>query len=292
MDVLQRFVFDDAPVRGEYIYLHQSFQEILSQHPYPRPIQQLLGEILSVAGLLSAIIKYDGRVTVQFRGKGQLRMLLAQCTPKFQLRGLANWEGEALSHADLMSSIHEGILSIQLDSESGGNHYQGIVNWQGDSLAESVEAYFRDSEQLSTRLWLAVNENTAAGLLLQVIPGENRSAEETAVRPHWNRIIQQTQHLLPAQLLTGDYKKMLNDLYPEENVRIFTEQAVKFECSCSRQRSENAIYILGRDEADEELKDKASLVVTCDFCNKEYVFDHDDVVAIFANRDQPPSDTE
>src|SRR5262245_26316767 len=99
-DSLHRFIFENAPVRGEFIYLQTSFQDIITQHQYPPAIRQLLGEALSVAGLLSAIIKFNGRLTVQFRGKGKLKLLLAQCNNNFQMRGLAKWEGE-LTYEDL-----------------------------------------------------------------------------------------------------------------------------------------------------------------------------------------------
>lgn len=292
MDVLQRFIFDNAPVRGEYIFLEHSFQEILSQHPYPPLIRNLLGEALCVSGLLSAIIKFEGRLTVQFRGQGKLKLLLAQCNSNFQVRGLAKWEGE-MTETDLMSAFHEGILTIMVDSGST-NRYQGIVNWNGYSLAESVEGYFRDSEQLTTRLWLGGNETSAAGLLLQVIPGQESAAkgmEDADVQSHWERIYQNTIRLQPEQLLSGDYQQLLNHLYPEETVRIFTGSPVSFHCSCSRKRSENAIFILGKDEAEEELKSKNSLVVTCEFCHKNYVFDRKDVATIFENRDKPPTQT-
>src|SRR5277367_4669041 len=93
-DLLQRFIFDKAPVRGEYIHLEDSFKEILQQHDYPPAIRRLLGEALCVAGLLTATIKFEGRLTVQFRGKGKLKFLLAQCDNHFHVRGLVKWDGD------------------------------------------------------------------------------------------------------------------------------------------------------------------------------------------------------
>src|SRR5580692_2373011 len=113
-DSLQRFIFEQMPVRGEYIKLAHSYRTIINQHPYPPPIRKLLGEALCVAGLLSAIIKFDGRLTVQFRGKGKLKLLLAQCDNKFHMRGLVKWEGD-LPYEDLMESFNDGVLVIMLD---------------------------------------------------------------------------------------------------------------------------------------------------------------------------------
>src|SRR5580692_9179349 len=105
-DYLQRFIFENAPVRGELIRLNKSFQTIMDQHAYPKAIRQLLGEALCIAGLLSAIIKFNGRLTVQFRGRGPLKMLLAQCDNHFHMRGLAKWDGE-LSYAELVNSFQQ-----------------------------------------------------------------------------------------------------------------------------------------------------------------------------------------
>ena len=292
-DSLQRFIFEKAPIRGEFIHLNDSFQTIVSQHAYPEPLRQLLGEALCVAGLLTAIIKFNGRLTVQFRGKGKLKLLLVQCDNQFHLRGLIKWEGEVSSYEALMDSFQEGVLSIMLD---GGlkSRYQGIVAWQGRSLAESIEGYFKNSEQLATKIWLAVDDTCAKGLMLQVIPASDKEAtgiEQAIINPHWAHITQQTADLCPADMLKLDYQALLDKLYPEEEIRFFPSIPVAFHCNCSRKRGEDAILLLGRKEAEEELKDKHSIVVTCDFCNKEYVFDPVDVARIFEDEHRPPSDT-
>ena len=290
-DLLQRFIFDKAPIRGEFIHLKESFQTIVNQHSYPRPIRKLLGEALCVAGLLSAIIKFDGRLTVQFRGKGRLKLLLAQCDNNFRMRGLAKWDGD-LSYDDLMEAFNHGVLVIMLDSGMHKNRYQGIVAWKGNSLVESIEGYFKESEQLATKIWLAVDEHQAAGFLLQIVPASDKeltTIEQKIVNPHWESLTKQTAKLSPIDLLNKDYISILQQIYPEEEIRVFPSVNVSFHCSCSRKRGEDAILILGREEADEELKNNNCIVVTCDFCNKEYFFDKVDVAKIFESKDEPPS---
>lgn len=289
-DILQRFIFENAPVRGEFIKLQDTYRTIINQHPYPPAIRKLLGEALCVAGLLSAIIKFDGKLTVQFRGKGKLKLLLAQCDNEFHMRGLAKWDGE-LSYADLMESFNDGVLVIMLDSGAGKNRYQGIVSWLGNSLVESIEGYFKNSEQLATKLWLASDENVASGFLLQVVPTKDRESKEIEkeiIQPHWDHFTKITAKMDTEILLNMEYPQLLTFLYPEEEIRIFNEVPVSFQCSCSRKRSEDAIRILGREEAEAEIKDKQSIVVTCDFCNTEYMFDRIDIAKIFEDNDKPP----
>lgn len=288
-DALQRFIFEKAPVRGEFIHLEHSFQTITEQHPYPEPIKRLLGEALAAAGLLSAIIKFDGRLTVQFRGSGRLKLLLAQCNNNFHLRGLAKYEGN-FTYEELMQSFNEGVLMIMLDSGLK-NRYQGIVNWRGNSLAESIEGYFEHSEQLATKIWLNVSEKSAAGLLLQVVPTKDVGVgiEKEVITPSWEHAIQLTSKLNPDDMLTMDYPSLIQKLYPEEEIRVFPAMPVIFNCTCSRKRGEDAIRVMGRHEVDEELRDKNSISVTCDFCNKEYLFDADDIEKIFTDPGTPPS---
>lgn len=295
-DSLHRFIFDKAPVRGEFVHLHESYRTIVAQHNYPEPIRRLMGEALCVAGLLTAIIKFDGRLTVQFRGSGKLKLLLAQCDNKFQLRGLAKWDGgDNISYDDLMDAFEDGVLMISLDSGANVNSYQGIVAWSGRSLAESIEGYFKNSEQLATKIWLSVSDEAAAGLLLQVVPaGQAMSSSVNAelIAPHWDHAVKSAAKLDPADLLTTHYETILRDLYPDEDIRLFPSVELKFNCTCSRQRSEDAIRVLGREEAEEEIRDKNSLIVTCDFCNRQYVFDSVDLASIFSgHQDGLPPDT-
>ncbi len=291
-DNLQRFIFETAPVRGEFIQLEETFQTIISQHDYPQAVQQLLGEALCVAGLLTAIIKFKGRLSVQFRGKGKLKMLLAQCDNNFSLRGLVQCDGD-LSYHDLMESFNDGVLMIMLNSDKSTQNYQGVVSWRGNSLVESIEGYFRESEQLVTKLWLAVDKQNAAGLLLQVMPGKERDVygmEQDMISMQWARLTSATAQIQTTDMLNLGYENLLRKLYPQEDVRVFEPQPVAFRCTCTRKRGEDAILLLGKEEAEEELREKQVLVVTCDFCNKEYVFDKVDVAAIFAKRGSTNAD--
>lgn len=288
-DLLHRFIFENRPVRGEFIHLNDSFQTIVNQHAYPAPVRQLLGEALCIAGLLSAIIKFEGRLTLQFRGKGALKLLLAQCDNQFNMRGLVKWEGE-LSYDQLIDALEEGVLVVMLDPGPGKNRYQGIVSFRGRSLAESIEGYFTDSEQLPTKIWLAVDDKQAAGLLLQIVPGVKKEETQFSENPEtdWQYVNQLTSKLHNTDMLDLDYEALLLNLYPGEQLRLFTASPVKFNCSCSRARSEDAIRLLGQEEAEAELSTHQIITVTCDFCNQEYIFDRGDVAAIFAEKGTPP----
>lgn len=292
-DELQRFIVEHAPIRGEFVSLIDSFQTILTQHPYPSSIRQLLGEALVVAVLLTATIKFKGRLSVQFRGKGKLKLLIAQCNDQFQIRALAKWDQD-VSYDELMQSLYDGVLMIRIDNASGGQQSQGIVSWKGHSLAEAIEGYFKDSEQLITKLWLAVNENQAAGLLLQMLPSSEPQLSEMqkeVAQLDWENIMTKTTKIQPEDMLQLDYQMLLRKLYPEEEIRMFPASAVSFRCGCSRKKGENAILTLGKEEAEEELTKHQTIVVTCDFCRQQFIFDRVDVAKIFEDSSDSSSDT-
>lgn len=285
-DIIQRFLFDNANVRGEVVRLTDSYQTIVSQHSYPESIKHLLGQILAVVSLLSATIKFKGRLTVQFQGKDPLKLLLAQCNNDFQLRALAQWQGN-LSEEEVLTALKSGTLAIIINPDSSVNRYQGIVAWQGDSLTQSIEGYFQNSEQLPTRIWLAVNETTAAGLLLQRLPDEGSRKTKPVIGDNdWEHIVHLSETITADELLHLNNQTILHRLYSQEEVRVFEPVPIIFKCTCSLARSENAILMLGKEEAEQELKDKQKIVVTCEFCNKEYTFDRVDVANIFKKNDQ------
>ena len=287
-DILQRFIFENVSVRGELVRLEDSFQTIMQQHNYPPLIQQILGEVLVAASLLSASIKFKGQVTVQFQGKKKLKLLLAQCSHELQLRGLAQWQDQ-LQEAELLTELKQGLLAIMMDpAVSGGNRYQGMVTWQGDSLAQSIEGYFKQSEQVPTRLWIAVNAKHAAGLFIQSMPRESARLGKTSANEHWEHISHLSATITAHELLMLDNMTLLRRLYAEEDVRLFTPKSVKFGCTCSLERGENALRLLGREEVEQELHAKQKIVVTCEFCSKEFVFDRVDVERIF-KQDKPDS---
>jgi molecular chaperone Hsp33 len=293
-DNLQRFLFENLSVRGEMVQLSDAFQQITLQHDYPPLIKRILGEALVLVSLLMGIIKFDGRLTLQFQNKTGLKLLMAQSDQDFHLRALAQWSGE-LNEDELLNDLKQGILMIMMDPDASTQRYQGIVSWRGNSLAESIEGYFRDSEQLATRIWLAVDDKQAAGLLLQVMPEQASQGKDEALSTQaddWEHLVHLASTIKRQELLELDTATVLHRLFVEEDIRMFEPSAVSFRCTCSSKRGESAILLLGEAEAEAELNDKQVIVVKCDFCGKEYNFDRVDVANIFRQGGTPPASTQ
>jgi molecular chaperone Hsp33 len=280
-DNLHRFLFNAGGVRGELIQLDASYRAVLHERNYPQPIAQQLGEALAAVSLLSATIKYQGSLILQTQAQGPLHTLVAQATHGGSIRGLARWHQESTATAK-DALFGDGRLVITLEPDQG-EPYQGIVSLRNQSLSESLETYFEQSEQLNTRLWLAANSQTAVGLMLQILPG---SDQETS---HWKSILTLAQTVTREELLNLDAETLLYRLFNEEGVRMLDSSPISFRCQCNQERIANALRTFERAELEEILREEGQISVDCEFCNRHYAFDRVDLEAMLS--DKVPADT-
>lgn len=284
-DALRRFMFEDFPVRGQLVRLEDSWQQVLARQEYPPVVRDLLGEAMAACVLLASTIKFDGLLTMQIQGEGALSLLVVQCSSDLTVRGLAKWEGD-----DLQGSLAEltgrGRLAITIERRKGRERYQGIVLADTDTLASCLDGYFAQSEQLPTRLWLAADGSGAAGMLLQQLPSDDQQAEADA--DGWRRVGLLGDTLKPAELLGLEPRQLLRRLFHEDDMRLADERPVMFRCSCSRERVESALRLLGRDELDELLAGEGRIEVRCEFCNAAYELDRVDVTRLLVDQDIVP----
>ncbi len=273
-DVLRRFLFEYAPLRGEIVRLDSVWQSVIERHDYPPVLQKLVGELCAAAVLLAATLKLQGSMVLQIHGKGAVKLLVVECSGDLELRATAKWEGD-LAHGTLQDLVGDGRFVITLDPKDGNQAYQGIVDLEGDSIAEILQNYMTRSEQLETRLWLAADGKSAGGMLLQKLPEQNEVPDEDA----WGRATQIADTLKPEELLNVPAAELVHLLYHEEDIRLFEAQAVVFRCTCSRDNVARMLRMLGRDEVDAIIAERGDVEVHCEFCNERYVFDRVDADA-------------
>jgi molecular chaperone Hsp33 len=216
---------------------------------------------------------------------------LAQCTSGLGVRGLARFR-EELESGETTAGLHRligtGNLTVTLESDDGSQRYQGIVPITGPRLADSLQTYFENSEQLPTRLWLYADEYGASGMLLQRLPGERSAAapgaapaDPAAIDDAWRRV-----QLIGATLTSEELRNLadaeiVHRLFNEDDVRIFEPAPVYFRCRCSRERVTGMLQGLGETETRSILAERGEVEVRCDFCNRAYVFDSVDVGQLF-----------
>jgi molecular chaperone Hsp33 len=186
-DSLQRFLFEQSPVRGELVHLDDAWRAVLERHDYPPVLRTVMGELMAAAVLLAATLKLKGALILQIQGMGPVTLLVVECDGDLNVRATAKWQGE-LEGIGFAQMVGDGNFVITLDPRDGGQTYQGIVELDGDSVAEVLQNYMLRSDQLETRLWLAANEQVAAGLLLQRMPGEGGYALAEQEDDMWPRV--------------------------------------------------------------------------------------------------------
>jgi len=268
------FAFELLPVRGEIIQLSRAWRRMLRDHDYAPAIQETLGHAAAATGLIAQSLKFDGAITMQIQGQGDLRMLVMQCTSELELRGMATPAPNvtASSFDQLIESAH---CAITVDA--GERPYQGIVEVNRESLAGSLEHYFSRSVQVPSHVMLVSNDDLAAGLLLQQMPGRSMDRDD------WNRL-----GFLGATLKADDFSDasaidLIRKLFNEDDVRVFDKRAVTFRCRCSRRRTEEVLRMLGEAETTSAVEEQGRIDVTCEYCGRRRRFDPVDITRLFAD---------
>ena len=277
-DSLRRFVFEQFPIRGQLVNLDATWRAMLERGDYPPVIRETLGEAVAATVLLVSTLKFDGMLTLQMQGEGPLTLLVVQCSSEMRLRGLAHWKDE-LTTGDLQTLTGDARLTVTIDTDPGGRRYQGIVPVTGVNISECLQSYFETSEQLRTQLWLAADETSASGMLLQRLPEASQQADVD----DWPRVTSLAATLTDEELLNLPNEEILHRLFHEEDVRLFGTKAVSFRCDCTRDRVVNVLKMLGPEEVRSVIEEEGEVNVACEFCNKSYRFDSVDVETLLAS---------
>ncbi|KZX56833.1 molecular chaperone Hsp33 [Halioglobus sp. HI00S01] len=280
-DRAQRFLFEETDIRGEIVQLDATYRDILAIHQYPPGVSSLLGEFMAAAVLLATTLKFEGKLILQARSERQIPLLMVECDSQLQVRGIARGAQEATAD-NFEQLLGEGQLAITIDPFSG-QRYQGIVPLQ-HSLAASLENYFEQSEQLGTQFWLSASEDSAAGMLLQQLPAQlvTDAAER---RAHWEHATTLANTLKDEELLTLAAPEIAHRLYHEDPLRLFEPLPVTFHCSCSRQRTLNALASIQTAEIESLLEELGTITMDCEFCNQQYQFVREDLDGILGDSD-------
>jgi molecular chaperone Hsp33 len=294
-DTLRRFVFERYPFRGQLVHLGPAWAAMMEHHEYPAQVRDCLGEAVAAAALLSSTLKYEGLLSLQLRGEGPMHLMLVECTDGLAMRAVARFRDVPESR-DLRVLSGDGTLTVTIES-GAQNRYQGIVPLTGASMGDCLRAYFEQSEQLPTRLWLRADGESASGLLLQRLPVTSRPAgvtesgaggvAEHEIEDAWRRVQLVADTVTAEELATLEDRELLRRLFAEDDVRMFQSSPVFFRCRCSHERVGNMLKALGRDEVDSVLEEFGQVEVRCEFCSRTYRFDAVDVGALFSKGPEP-----
>ncbi len=293
-DTILPFLINNTHLRGRVVRLGSVLNEILTKHAYPEPISHLLGEIIVLVSLLGDTLKCNGLITLQAQTDGIIKLLVADYTAGGGIRGYARINEEHYQQAGKESFtfselLGKGFLVLTLDQGENTDLYQGIVELQGNSLAECVENYFRQSEQLTTVMRIEVgqvySETTGmqwrgGGIMAQALPS-GKIARETDILAEaamgfddqWDKTQAFIESVAIDELIDPFISSdtLLLRLFHEEGVWKYSPQKLTHSCRCSRKKALNILKSLSTEELN-SLKVNAEIVVTCQFCSKEEVF--------------------
>ncbi|MFZ5609982.1 MAG: Hsp33 family molecular chaperone HslO [Pseudomonadota bacterium] len=283
-DSVLPFSIEAQDMRGRLARLGPALNQILAAHAYPPAVAALLAEMLALTALLGAILKRDGILTLQAKGKaGPVRLLVCDFREGGALRGYAQFDADAAPAVDLPARV-PGLLGtghLALTLEQDGERYQGIVALEGETLADCARGYFERSEQTPTVLKLAAMRDEtgwwrAGGLMLQHLAPRHASGAQPASADHkedWRRVstlmttVRDTE-LNHASLASTD---LLYRLFHEEGVRVYEHLRLTRGCRCSRASIAGVLARFSDADLADMVEDGA-ITVTCEFCNKGFRF--------------------
>ncbi len=313
-DIVLPFEVSSLDLRGRVVRLGPVVDDILDKHAYPPPVAKLVGEAIVLTVMLGSALKIEGRFILQTRTEGPVGMLVVDFTAPGKVRACARYDKKrvAASIAAGKSAsgdlLGEGHLAMTIDQGPDMNRYQGLVALAGGTLEEAAHEYFLRSEQIPTRVRLAVGEELrqanggashrwrAGGIMLQFLPKSPERARVAdlhpgdapeGVEPH---VLPEDDAWVEGQALVGTVEdlelidpalsseRLVYRLFHEPGVRVFDAGAVRAECSCSRDAVEAMLKSFSQDDRDHMVED-GRISVTCEFCSANYEFAPGDVGA-------------
>ncbi|AVH50167.1 MULTISPECIES: Hsp33 family molecular chaperone HslO [Acinetobacter] len=284
-DLRQRFFIEDSPVRGEVVHLEDALQTILKQRDYVPAVQVLLGEMLCATALLASTLKIKGRISLQIQASGTFKWAMAECNHLGEVRALADYEPDphfltAEDSSTVLKSLVSPVLFINIEPEFG-ERYQGIVPLDKANLAECLMQYYDLSAQIPTRIVLASNAERAGGLLIQLLPRNSEEEQQRVDEDLWPRVTMLTETLKAEELTDLEVNEILYRLYNEEQVRLPEVEALRFGCTCSKERCANALIQIGVAAVRETLEYQNPITMDCQFCSAQYTFSAEEALGLF-----------
>lgn len=280
-DQLYRYIFEELNCRGEYVTLNQSLNQVLANHDYPQPVKKLLAEMMAITALLTATLKFKGDIALQIQGDGPVSYAVINSDDQLAMRGMARISS-AIEHEDpvsLASLVGKAQLVITINPQQG-ERYQGIVAVEGSNMAECIENYFQQSEQLQTRIWLASDLNTtdhrACAVFLQIIPTNKQQAMQD-----FEHLATLTETVTETEMLSLSPTQLLLRLYHQDNPKVFNPQPIQFQCSCSIEKIQAALKNIGYQSLIQQIDQQGPIQVDCQFCLKPYRFDRAAIEKLF-----------
>jgi molecular chaperone Hsp33 len=302
-DAVLPFEVASLDLRGRMTRLGPALDEILTKHDYPPAVGKLLGEAIVLTTLLGSSLKFDGRFILQTQTDGPVSLLIVDFKAPDRLRAYARYNAALLTDGmDSGALLGKGHLAMTIDQGPDMSRYQGLVALEGGTLEDAAHEYFLRSEQIPTKVRLAVGEEwrgggsgpkhrwRAGGVLLQFLPKAPERARQPDLHPGdapegavvpdmvaeddaWVEGQSLISTVEDVELIDPDLsgERLLYRLFHERGVRVFAPLPLRAQCSCSRDAVSAMLKSFAPDDRAGMVKD-GKVVVTCEFCSSVYEF--------------------
>ncbi|MFG1477155.1 Hsp33 family molecular chaperone [Xanthobacter sp. V4C-4] len=311
-DVVTAFQVDALDLRGRIVRLGPTLDAVLAHHDYPPAVKRVVGEAVALAVLLGSSLKFEGRFILQTQTDGPVNMVVADFVSPDKIRAYARYDTDALAEAQRRNAtapaalLGRGHLAMTIDQGLSANRYQGVVALNGEGLEAAAHEYFQQSEQIPTRVRLAVGEEMragggasswrAGGLLAQFLPDDPSRARMADMAPGdapegtaghtldeddaWVEARSLVATLEDVELVDKDLasERLLYRLFHERGVRVYEPLAMGAHCSCSRERVAGVLASFSADDRRGMIQDDGKVSVTCEFCGRTYGFEAEEVL--------------
>ncbi|MFG1397511.1 Hsp33 family molecular chaperone [Roseixanthobacter pseudopolyaromaticivorans] len=307
------FQVDALDIRGRVVRVGSMLDAVLVHHNYPNAVKRVIGEAVALTVLLGSSLKFEGRFILQTKTDGPVDMVVVDFVSPDKVRAYARFDAEAVAQAEASNAaapallIGRGHLAMTIDQGLSANRYQGVVALDGEGLEAAAHQYFQQSEQIPTRVRLAVGEEMrpggepsawrAGGLLAQFLPAEAGRAAQGDLHPGdapegaEQSDVPLDDAWVEAQSLVGTLEDvelldralpseaLLYRLFHERGVRVFEPQPIVAHCTCSRARVFGVLSSFSREERSDMVQEDGRISVTCEFCGRSYGFAAEEVLA-------------
>lgn len=306
-DTVLPFEIDALDLRGRIVRLGPAVDAILSSHDYPLPVAKLLGEAVVLTVMLGSALKFDGRFILQTQSDGPVRMLVVDFTSPDRIRACARFDADRVAAAIADHEVApgqllgRGHLAMTIDQGSDMNRYQGLVALDGGDLEAAAHEYFLRSEQIPTRVRLAVAEEfrggepaarrhwRAGGIMIQFLPKSFERGRQPDLHPGdappgtAQHVVQEDDAWVEGRSLVDTVdaielvdpelssERLAYRLFHEHGVRVFRPVPMKAQCSCTRASVEAMLRSFPQEDRN-DMVENDKITVTCEFCSSTYVF--------------------
>lgn len=275
-DLITRFIINNSSIRGNIIRIKNSLGELKKSLTIPEQLTSSFNEIITVCPMLAATLKFEGGLILQIQGKKSLKLIIAESDNDFKIRGTIKLsEHTKESFRDL---IQDAIVALTVIHKDQKTPYQGIIEVGSGEIKAMIEHYLTQSMQIKSKVFFHQTKNESFGVLFQELPHENEE-QKLITESLWNDI-----DLINSNTLSNGPEQFLKNIFTQNDVQIFEEHFVQYECSCNQEKIYKTISLIQENEIYSSIKDDC-IEMVCEYCHKKYTVTKEEIDIIF-NKNQ------